>query len=235
MSDLLRDRGSRRIRLLVTAFGAFPGAATNPTGAIARECLRRHGRRLSLLGIDLHLRMLPVRYGAIDAALAGFRAEIAPDVVLHLGLAGKRKTLCVETRACNRLTLLRGDASRALAGSRQVVAGAPGFLKARWASMRIATAMNRCASTRLSIDAGDYVCNQTLFLTLWRSPVPAGFIHVPRPRGRGGQGDIRPTLSMMAEAVADAARVMAKDLRTGLTATRTTAMVHNTESGRIDP
>jgi pyroglutamyl-peptidase len=42
----------------------------------------------------------------------------------------------------------------------------------------------------LSIDSGDYVCNQTLFLSLSQSHAPqnpaplVGFIHVPGRRGR---------------------------------------------------
>jgi pyrrolidone-carboxylate peptidase len=34
----------------------------------------------------------------------------------------------------------------------------------------------------LSRDAGDYVCNQTLYLALAHFEGPAGFIHVPPPR-----------------------------------------------------
>jgi pyroglutamyl-peptidase len=34
--------------------------------------------------------------------------------------------------------------------------------------------------TQLSIDAGDYVCNQTLYTSLSSGVAPAVFIHVPR-------------------------------------------------------
>jgi pyroglutamyl-peptidase len=66
--------------------------------------------------------------------------------------------------------------------------------------------MDPFAVTRLSIDAGDYVCNQTLFLTLSSFKGLVGFIHVPRPR-KGGRR--RPGLGRMVEATAAAALAMA--------------------------
>ena len=224
------DVGPGRIRLLITAFGAFPGAPRNPTGAIAQEFQRRHARRLAQLGIDIDIHLLPVRYDAVAPALERLCEACRPDAVLHLGLAGRRKVLSVETRAHNRLSLWRPDAGRALPPAAWIVAGAPASLAARWPAQRIRAAMQRHASTQISIDAGDYVCNQTLFLTLWRSPVPAGFIHVPRPRGRGRRMDqrvnfARSDISCMVEAVAAAVHVMALGLRPVLTGRRAAAMV----------
>ncbi len=70
--------------------------------------------------------------------------------------------------------------------------------------------MDRSAATRLSMDAGDYVCNQTLFLTLASIRGPVGFIHVPRLR-KGGRE--RPGLGPMVEAAAAAALVMSAAAR----------------------
>ncbi len=100
------------IKLLVTAFGAFPGAPSNPTLAIARELERRHGKRLARLSVALHIRVLPVRFAEVEGALVAALEAVRPHVVLHLGLAGRRKTLSVELRALNRLGLLRPDAAR---------------------------------------------------------------------------------------------------------------------------
>ena len=188
--------------MLVTAFGAFPGAPFNPTLALARELERRHGRRLARLSIALHIRILPVRFIEVESALTSALKEVRPDVVLHLGLAGRRRTLSVELRALNRLGTLRPDAGRAFATSRAVAPGAPFQRAAHWPAQRIRAAMDRSAPTRLSIDAGDYVCNQTLFLTLSSITGPVGFIHVPRPR----KGDMRrrPGLGRMVEATASA-------------------------------
>ncbi len=199
------------IKVLVTAFGAFPGAPSNPTIAIVRELERRHGRRLARLSIALHTRVLPVRFSAVDEALSLALQETLPDVVLHLGLAGRRKALSVEMRALNRVGTLRPDASRAFASARAVMPQAPFERAARWPAQRISAAMNRIAATRLSMDAGDYVCNQTLFLTLSKTMGQVGFIHTPRL----GEGDThrRPGLDRMVKAAASALLVMAGEAR----------------------
>jgi len=193
------------IHLLVTAFGAFPGAPSNPTLAIARELERRHGKRLARLSIALHVRILPVRFADVEGALMAALDAMRPDVVLHLGLAARRTSLCVELRALNRLGILRPDAGRAFAASRAVDPGASFQRLATWPARRIRVAMDRSAVTRLSIDAGDYVCNQTLILTLASIRGPVGFIHVPRLR-KGGR--TRPGLGRMVDATAAAALVM---------------------------
>ena len=196
--------------LLVTAFGAFPGAPSNPTMAIARELERRHARRLARISISLHIRILPVEFAQVEGALEALLDELQPDAVLHLGLAARRATLGVELRALNRLGTLRPDAARAFAPSGVVRPGDPFQRRARWPAQRIRAAMDPFAVTRLSMDAGDYVCNQTLFLTLASIKGPVGFIHVPRPR-KGGRG--RPGLGSMVEATAAAALVMATAAR----------------------
>ena len=211
MLTRMGPKPSRR-RLLVTAFGAFPGARSNPTLAIARDLQRRHAGRFALLGIDLAVEVLPVRFLEVEPALDAALARHRPDAVLHLGLAGRRKSLSVETRALNRLGALRPDAGRGYPEGPSILPGAPAILASRWPAERIRAAMDRHALTRLSIDAGDYVCNQTLFLSLSKLAGPVGFIHVPRPRGRGRarEGAAHPSLARMVEAVAAAALVLAR-------------------------
>ena len=200
-----RERGPV-ITVLVTAFGAFPGAPANPTVALVRELERRHGRRFARLSIALHTCVLPVRFAQVEGALTSALEELEPDVILHLGLAGRRAALSVELRALNRLGTLRPDAAQAFAVSRFVSKGAPFQHIARWSASQIRAAMDPFAVTRLSIDAGDYVCNQTLFWTLANFKGLVGFIHVPRPR-KGGRR--RPGLGRMVEATAAAALAMA--------------------------
>jgi pyroglutamyl-peptidase len=164
----------------MTAFGAFPGAPRNPTLAIVRQLAERHRRRLSRLGIELVLASLPVDYARVDTALLGPLSSGA-DVVVHLGLAGGRKTVSVEARALNKRSILRPDATRRRALSRDLEPG-PFERRARWPAQRLAAAMSAHVLTRLSRDAGDYLCNQTLWLTLGHHSGLAGFVHVPHPR-----------------------------------------------------
>ena len=205
LRDADREKGPM-ITVLVTAFGAFPGAPTNPTMALARDLKGSHGKRLARLSIALHTRVLPVQFAQVEGALTAALDEVRPDVVLHLGLAGRRGALSVEIRALNRLGTLRPDAARAFAGCAVVSPGECFQRKARWPAQRIRAAMDPFAVTRLSIDAGDYVCNQTLFLTLARTSGPVGFIHIPRLR-KGGRR--RPGLAAMVVATASAVITMA--------------------------
>jgi pyrrolidone-carboxylate peptidase len=79
-------------------------------------------------------------------------------------------------------------------------------------------ALSRAGATaRPSIDAGTYACNQTLFCTLARDVRLAGFIHVPRPRGRRrldrARKPARPTLAAMARGIEDVLVLIATELR----------------------
>lgn len=199
-------------RILLTGFGAFPGARSNPTVELVRRLAG--SRRLARLGIAVEGRVLPVVFNEIEASLVAALAAPRPDAVIHLGLAARRRTLCVETRALNRLGPLRADAARRLAGRGIIRPGGPPVRSSRWPSARLVAAMNPAAPTRLSIDAGDYLCNQTLYLTLETTCLPTGFIHVPRPGRRGRADDRRrPSLAAMARAIEAALLVVAVEIR----------------------
>lgn len=186
------------VTILVTGFGAFPGARSNPTLEIVRRLARV--RRFALLGIRVETRVLRVEFAALGAALSAVIVETGPRAIIHLGLAARRKTLCVETRALNRVGRLRPDAARRFSAHAIVEPGGPAIRKARWPADPIRAAIRAAgAPARLSIDAGDYLCNQALYLTLAATNVPAGFIHVPKP-ARGGRPLNPPGLSIAAMA-----------------------------------
>ncbi|ACK50043.1 peptidase C15 pyroglutamyl peptidase I [Methylocella silvestris BL2] len=221
------------MRILVTGFGGFPGAPRNPTERIIAN-LARHRPRLARAGLELDLSVLPVVYAEIEPRLEALTREAAPDAILHFGLASRRSKLCVETRAFNRISLLRPDAAGAFAQRRLLLAGgsqtgvdgvqvpsdegrrvpsgegqalaggsqpltgrdqmdpiragrpqsprgAAQSLKSSAPAGLIAARLRRGGfHAAVSIDAGDYVCNQTLFLSLSCHPnALVGFIHVP--------------------------------------------------------
>ena len=123
--------------------------------------------------------------------------DIAPDAVLHLGLARRRKAVSVETRALNRLTIVHSDAQRRLSGTIHVEMHAEPVRRSRFAAQRLAVRMARAgAPSRVSIDAGDYLCNQVLYLSLGMHENPCGFIHIPRLRRlRGPRNAPEPALA----------------------------------------
>lgn len=203
----------------MTGFGRFPGAPANPSAAIVAAIGNACRRRLDICGIDLSTAVLPVEYDRIGTELAARLARAEPDGVLHLGLAGRRRGLTVDGGAKNRLSLLHPDAGRRGPGRPTVVAGGPERRNVRLPVARLAAAMARAgAPTRLSNDAGAYVCNATLYLSLGTLIPLAGFIHVPWPRPAHRRlsqrrADSRPTLAAMVHAVTAALLLIAAEAR----------------------
>jgi len=172
--------------ILVTGFGAFPNAPVNPTQALM-SALEAHEARLERLGVRLERRVLPVVFDAVLPTLTALIDELQPDAVLHFGLASRRRLISIETRAQNRLTLLHPDAEGRLASSPIIRAGKPDALAALVPVSHL-NAMLKAEGfgSRLSRDAGDYVCNQTFYHSLAMAEGTkrhVGFIHVPKEGG----------------------------------------------------
>ncbi|MDT2024189.1 pyroglutamyl-peptidase I [Methylocella sp. CPCC 101449] len=209
----------RRVRVLVTAFGAFPGAPANPTEAIIRRLQREP--RFALADIDLRVAVMPVRFAGVEARVAALLEAHRPDIVIHLGLAGRRRAISIEARARNRLTVLHPDADGAINRQFTVTPGGPALRFARWNPVQLVHAVHDAGvPVAVSQDAGDYLCNQTLYVTLDLFDGPAGFIHVPRlrrrrpiPRLSAGRRPLStplPSLSEATQAVAIAVRLLAR-------------------------
>jgi pyroglutamyl-peptidase len=183
------------VRVLLTGFGPFPGAPFNPSAALANALARR--RRPALAGTERAAHVFATTYASVDRDLAKLLARQKPDIVLMFGLAGRRRYLCIETRARNAVSLLFPDADRhrpqrgviALRGPAARAGNAP------VASLAGATRASR-RPARLSRDAGRYLCNYAYWRALER--VRGGrplvqFVHMPpvrtapRPRRRGAR------------------------------------------------
>jgi pyroglutamyl-peptidase len=179
--------------------------------------LRRHARRFRLHGIKLEAAVLPVVYDEVTRELERLVARTHPDAIVHLGLASRRKQVSVETRAVNRITTLHPDAGKRRAAARAVRAGGLPALRSPLATPSLATLMRRTGvPTQLSIDAGDYVCNQTLYASLASGGAPAVFIHVPRLTGARRESDeeaSRITLPALTRAVEAALIAIAAHVR----------------------
>ena len=197
--------GARRV--LVTGFGAFPNAPDNPTACLAGD-LGGACRRFERAGIALNKLVLPVTFGA-SAALDDAIGVIRPHVLLHFGLAGRRPTLTVETRAANRAGVLHPDAAGRPSPHLRVVPGAPAHRRVRFPVRQVvARLMAAGFLCRVSIDAGDYICNDTLFRSLARDVPCVGFIHVPRLH-RATSRDARLTRAQLFRAAALAVELAA--------------------------
>lgn len=172
----------RRTRILVTAFGPFPGVPVNPSARLARALSRT--RRPALAEIDLRVEILPTRWDAL-ALLARHLDRHRPDGVLLLGVAPRRRALCVETRAVNAASD-RPDAAGRHPPAPRIAPGAPRELRtSAHVPPLLAAARAAVAQTRPSRDAGRYLCNASYFEALRQATaIPVVFVHVPgRPQG----------------------------------------------------
>ena len=194
--------------VVVTGFSAFPGAPQNPTARLMTR-LARHARRLERLGWRLETRVLPVVYGETAGRLAEIETALRPDILLHFGLASRRRAISVEQVARRRLSPLKVDAARQ--APRAPMRDGPDALRARLPVARLAAAISAAggAPCAISMDAGGYVCNQTLYLSLAHSRATrVGFVHVPRvARVAGGlDGLERAALAALFVLLSDAPR-----------------------------
>ena len=174
------------MRVLITGFGPFPGAPFNPSAALAKALARR--RRPALAGIERSTHVFATTYASVDRDLPKlFAQKQKPDIVLMFGVAGRRRQLCIETRARNTVSMLFPDASghRPLRGV--IKLRGPAALTGNAPFARLAGAVG----TRLSRDAGRYLCNYVYWRALEhaRGTRPlVQFVHIPpvssKPRRR---------------------------------------------------
>ena len=94
------------MRIVIAGFGPFPGAPSNPSGRLAIALARR--RRPALAEIEITSHVFATAYSAVDRDLPKLLAR-KPDVILIFGLAGRRREVCVETRARNKRSILFPD------------------------------------------------------------------------------------------------------------------------------
>ena len=168
--------------ILVTAFGAFPGAPDNPSADIVRLLQRRGRSAFARLGVRLATAVLPVVH-AIAPRLDALVARENPDVIVHLGVAGRRRHVCVETRARNVASTTKPDADGRFRKSRILKTGGPAARRSGLSAGRLVASLRAAhIDAILSNDAGDYVCNAAFWRSLETTRAPAIFIHVPKKR-----------------------------------------------------
>jgi pyroglutamyl-peptidase len=193
------------VRVLITGFGPFPGAPFNPSAALAKALARR--RRPALAGIERATHVFATTYASVDRDLPKLFAQ-KPDVVLMFGVAGRRRQLCIETRARNAVSLLFPDASGRKPHHGVIKLHGPAALTGNAPFARLASAAGPRA--RLSRDAGNYLCNYIFWRALEqvRGTRPlVQFVHIPpvdgqpRPRRRSSRPPTLGQLLKSAEAL----------------------------------
>jgi pyroglutamyl-peptidase len=170
------------MRVVIAGFGPFPGAPSNPSGRLATALARR--RRPALAGIEITSHIFATAYDAVDRDLPKLLAR-RPDVLLVFGLAGRRREVCIETRASNKRSILFPDVS-GWRPERAVIEPGQGASMGNAPFPHLLTALLRTAlPARLSRDAGGYLCNYAYWRAL--QSVRGGrplvqFVHIPWAR-----------------------------------------------------
>jgi pyroglutamyl-peptidase len=184
--------------ILITGFGPFPGAPSNPTMRPARHL--GSVRRARFAGLRRIVSVLPTTWAMLEAMPKPV-IDMQPDAVLMLGLAGRRRRITPEARALNHAGLLRTDAERALPPGRDLVRGG-GFVRTGGVdAARMTAALRRGGlPAAVSRNAGDYLCN-ALFYRMAGLGAPCIFVHVPRPARatlpKGRLKHARPTMAAL--------------------------------------
>jgi pyroglutamyl-peptidase len=182
---------SDRLRILITGFGPFPGAAFNPTEPLVARLLRL--RRPALNDVERYGHIFPVTYQKVDDQLPKLLASYRPHALLMFGLATRTRHVRIETRARNAVTMLWPDAGRARPRKGSIASGIDGLMFGPHAAKLLRAAVRTGIDARASRDAGSYLCN---YLS-WRAieathrgdgPSLAAFVHIPLfPRGSSQQ------------------------------------------------
>ena len=173
---------SGKLRILVTGFGAFPGAPYNPTMPLVARLTRL--RRPAFDDVELCSHIFHVTYATVDRELPKLLAKHKPHALLMFGLAARTPYLRIETRARNAVTTIWPDADGTRIRKGSIAPGADALTFGAHTARLIRAALATGIDARTSRDAGSYLCN---YLS-WRAieatgrdsgPRLAAFIHVP--------------------------------------------------------
>ena len=197
---------SEKLRVLVTGFGPFPGAPSNPTMPLVARLTEL--RRPALDAVELTGHIVHVTHQTVDRELPELIARLHPQTLLMFGLADRTAYLRVETRARNAVATLRPDADGNLAGKGSIVSGGPDALTFGSHTAKLLRAARATGiDARASRDAGSYLCNYLSWRAIEATQTPGGpalaaFIHVPllarNGAARGGASGI--TLEQLVDA-----------------------------------
>jgi pyroglutamyl-peptidase len=179
----MRAGGGKNLpRVLVTGFEAFPGQPVNPTEALVGR-LRQNPPVLDGMAA-FRAELLPVDYAAIGPRLSVIGRQFKPDIAIHFGLAAGCGGFRLERQGNNRFLAARPDNLGFAPPDGPICAG-PAMLPS---TLPLQAMYDALAAAGLPVewsdDAGGYLCNVTLTLSLAAAcadflPRASGFVHVP--------------------------------------------------------
>ena len=212
--DTSDHAGYARAALLITGFGPFPGAPTNPTAEVVERLI---AQAWAPRGARVRALVAPVRWGGSAEMIDQALRESGCDGALMLGVAGKAREFRVEMRARNHADRRRPDADGKLWRNAKIDPTGPAVARSTAPVVEMMRAIQDAGYPSVaSSDAGDYLCNFTLYRLLTGvgegvDGPPVGFLHVPRFFERDGV-DVPVELDDLERAVKAAATAFAFSL-----------------------
>jgi len=168
-------------RLLLCGFGPFPAAPRNPS-TLAVEAVATSG--WAPPGAEIDTLSLPVSWAdAVPLVLAAARARLSQGVLV-VGVSTSADAFRVETVGRNRASRSLPDHTGEVWHGSHIDPDGPGAVASTAPVGDILDSLVKAGvPARLSEDAGDYLCNFTLYSLIVREAAPAvGFLHVPQAR-----------------------------------------------------
>jgi pyroglutamyl-peptidase len=171
-----------KLRVLITGFGAFPGAPFNPTVPLVNRLMQL--RRPAFGDVELFSHIFHVTYATVDRELPELLARHRPQALLMFGLATRTPYLRIETRARNAITTIWPDADGTRVRKGSIAADEDAMMFGAHTAKLLRAALATGIDARASRDAGSYLCN---YLS-WRAiearrrddgPRLSAFIHIP--------------------------------------------------------
>jgi pyroglutamyl-peptidase len=165
--------------ILITGFGPFPGAPSNPTGPLVRRLAK-----LRIVHTKIVTHVFETSYKAVDRDLPKLLKRYKPDAILMFGLASRARIVRIETRAQNALAVLP-DAAGKTPRRAAIAKGKPAATPMRAPAHLLLKAVRKTGvRARLSRDAGQYLCNYLCWYATEAAaakggPRLAAFVHVP--------------------------------------------------------
>lgn len=175
------NKADRVRSVLVTGFEPFAGSTLNPSQVVA-QAIGAAG--IANDRVALHTALLPVDTQRIASEVESLWDRFDPDVVLHLGESAKASRLTLERVALNLLDFETPDNAGQVLQDQPID---PAGSSARFVTLPLRALRDRLhhdgIDAELSLSAGAYLCNQTLYLSLAHAHKlggrAVGFVHVP--------------------------------------------------------
>ncbi|MGO2749515.1 MAG: pyroglutamyl-peptidase I [Pseudoclavibacter sp.] len=181
--------------VLMTGFEPFDGNTSNPSWTAVQEVRDRWNG-----SADVHVRQLPVDFARVDGALRTALAEVNPDIVVCVGLAGGTEAIRVERIAINVDDARIPDNSGFQPVDEPVVDDGPAaYFSTLPIKAAVAAVLEEGIPAAVSQTAGTYTCNHVFYLLmheLRQHPgARGGFVHIPYSTAEA-TGTDRPHMSL---------------------------------------